>query len=137
MPNLRPPIVLLVAALLALGASACGSDKASPDGGATTSVPADSESGVVDAIAVPYAFLDGALAPAQTRVAAASAKKIKLSAASKDGRPIALVIRIGSQRIRLVAAPGATQSRTIPMPPKGRYRVVPDGAAEPAVLIIE
>ncbi len=80
-----------------------------------------------------FAFTPDGLKPPTVTVEAAPAVTLQL--VSEDGRPHGIVINVPQGRLRLLLSPGQTREETLTGLKAGRrYRVVPDGATEPAVL---
>jgi hypothetical protein len=114
-----------------------GADRTAPApaggaGGAGESAPGGA--GDENPIRVPatFTFRDGRLEPSRIEVPAFLA--IELAVVSNDGRPHAVTVEARGRR-RLLVPPGGRASLRLSGLRPGRYRVVPDGAAEPAVLV--
>ncbi|UTI65698.1 cupredoxin domain-containing protein [Paraconexibacter antarcticus] len=82
-----------------------------------------------------FTFRDGALGPARL-VVRPRGSALRLVLVAADGHPHGVVTDVGGRRVRLVVAPGATRQATVAAPRPGRYRVVPDGAAPPVLLVV-
>jgi hypothetical protein len=130
----RPAVGALLVALAAAGAgglSACGSESSQVSDTSGTRLPG----GGPRPVEAGFVFKDGALLPARLKVAAADSVIVVLSAA--DGRPHGVVLEGGGQRLHVLLRPSETVRRRLTgLTPGARVHVVPDGAAEPAVLQI-
>lgn len=124
MPTYPVPIAFVAAVALAGGMAACGDS----GGGATATTSTAPAAGAT------FRFRDGALVPPVVRIPR-GAGRVRVTVVSEDGRPHGVVVKGGRLRTRIVVGAGATQTRTIEAAP-GRYQVAPDGAADPAELIV-
>lgn len=125
MPTPGALTTLLTTAALAAALAGCGDSR---DAG--TTAPTDADVPVVR-----FAFGEGGLLPARARVDSAGGR-VTLQLASRDGRPHGVTISAGGRRTRILVLPGRTEARTLTGLRPGRLRIVPDGAGEPAVLIV-
>lgn len=79
-------------------------------------------------------FTGGSLLPA--RLTLPAGPDAELTIVSADGRPHGVVVTVGSSRRRIVVLPGQRGTLELHgLRPGHRYRVVPDGATEPATLV--
>jgi hypothetical protein len=115
-----------VTGLLAAGAAGCG-------GGDTASAPAPAAQLVPS---VTLTFGPAGLTPAVARVTGDASGRLDLALVSADGRPHAASVTVAGRRTRIVVIPGGTQRRLLSGVVPGRYRVVPDGATEPATVLV-
>lgn len=127
MPTRGTLTASLATVLLAGGLGACGGSGSGGTGTTSTRTPRIT--------AVSFTFRDGVITPATASLSVVT-PMLDLGIVSADGRPHAVVVRFGADRVRIVVAPGETATRTVAAKP-GRYRIVPDGATEPALLILK
>lgn len=112
-------VVLIACTALAAG---CGSsdDSKSEKGGSTPEAT--------------LTFNAGSLTPA--RLVLPPGPEVTLKIVSKDGRPHVVRVTTGGPRQSVLVKAGATAEIKLKgILPGGAYRVVPDGAAAPALLI--
>jgi hypothetical protein len=121
--------VLLTTVLLTGGLAACGSDGSGPG-----STPAAGDAAAPPPV-VGFRFRAGTFLPGLARVRA-SAGRVKVLIVSEDGRPHAVQVRGRGVDTRITVGPGDATGRVLSGARPGRLRVVPDGATEPAVLIV-
>ncbi len=126
-PLVRPLLSLLLSAVL-LGA--CG---AKDDGNVRDNSGTRLPGGGPRPVEAGFVFKDGDLLPLRLKIAATDSVILTLSAA--DGRPHGVEVQGPGQDMRIVLRPSETIRRRLTgLRSGGRYRIVPDGAAEPAVL---
>ncbi|WP_354700149.1 hypothetical protein DSM112329_00413 [Paraconexibacter sp. AEG42_29] len=135
-----PPIL---AALVVVGVGGCG-DSDDPVGTAGTgagTVPATTRADDTPATeTIPtavFTFGPDGLTPAVARVKLGRGRVVDLEVVSLDGRPHGVVVDAGGTRTRVVVTPGAATGKLLRNVAPGRYRVIPDGAADPALMIVE
>jgi hypothetical protein len=121
-----PLTTAVVTGLLAAGAAGCG-------GGQSTSTPVPAAQLVPS---VTLTFGPAGLTPAVAHVTGDASGRLDLALVSADGRPHGASVTVGSRRTRIVVIPGAIQRRRLSGVVPGRYRVVPDGATEPATVLV-
>lgn len=85
---------------------------------------------------VTFTFGPRGITPDPARVTANAAGQLDLALVSADGRPHAAAITVAGRRTRIVVFPGAAQRRRLSSVRPGRYRLVPDGAADPVPLLV-
>jgi hypothetical protein len=123
-------ITAVVTGVLAAGAAGCGGGDGPASGGSTPTGAAQ------PAPSVTLTFGPEGLTPAVPRVTGDASGRLDLTLVSGDGRPHAAAITVAGRRTRIVVIPGAPQRRLLTGVVPGRYRVVPDGAAEPATVLV-
>lgn len=119
--------LILTAALLAGGAG-CG------DGESSGTTSTEGSAPIPSAV---FTFGEAGLAPAVARVRIDRGRLVDLTIVSADGRPHGVVVEAGGTRVRVVVSPGATARRRLRNVTRGRYRVEPDGAADPVLMIVD
>jgi len=134
----RPSTVLLSVLVAAILAAGC-SDAATVEepGSATASHPTGAAGDFTPGSAslVLLSFGETGLEAGDLRVPAGS--EVVLVVASKDGRPHGLTVEGLPGPPRAVVTPGATRELPLGVVKAGRYRLAPDGAAEPLILVVE
>lgn len=111
----------------------CGGSGA---GGGTTAGTAPAAPAEPPVPRVSFTFGTGGISPDPARVRADASGRLELALVSGDGLPHAAAITVAGRRTRIVVPPGGTQRRLLSGVRPGRYRLVPDGAAEPVPLIV-
>lgn len=128
--RILPPLAVVL--LLGGGPTACGGSGS----GSGPGRPGTAATGTTTAPPVAgFRFRAGTFLPAVLRVRAAGGR-VKVLIVSEDGRPHAVQVSGRGVSARIVVGPDDAAGRVLTGLRPGRLRIVPDGATEPAVLIV-